>query len=263
MTPDTCSGPGKPDSRKDDMPDKEDSALSQEAIDALLAGGDASSEDEDEHDVDGSAPNAAGGDIFATDDEEDEAAVQQGVESETATATDRAAAGRDLPAHEADSKTKAGASEAANGLINKDVAALTARIESVEKALKQLANLEKQVQSLKKALDSGKELEALRKKISILENGARNTPVFNLYEKITCSSCGTHGAAQVKTRCPSCGKEGWFGRRSPVEPNLRPVEQAIPRLRPVPSAAPKLRAVPRAPSNGRQADQTRSIKRAA
>ena len=60
-------------------------------------------------------------------------------------------------------------------------------------------------------------IKPLIDRVLALEKGAKNSPLFNLYEKFTCASCESHGAAQARARCGSCGKEGWFGRKEPLD----------------------------------------------
>ncbi len=78
--------------------------------------------------------------------------------------------------------------------------------------------LEAEIQQLKaqKPGGGGLDLEALKPlvdRVKELERGAKSSPLFNLYDKFTCSSCDNHGAAQARARCGKCGKEGWFGRK--------------------------------------------------
>ena len=81
-------------------------------------------------------------------------------------------------------------------------------------ALQRIARLEKLVDALKQHITEAAALKTLAGRIAKLEQGAAATPVFNIYSKFTCSSCGRHGAAQVKARCGHCGKEGWFGKKA-------------------------------------------------
>lgn len=104
--------------------------------------------------------------------------------------------------------------------VKSDIGKLATRMGTLEAALKKIAMLEAEVSRLKsqqKAALSGvsvDDLKPLVERLMKLEKAAKGSPVFNLYEKFTCASCESHGAAQVRSRCGSCGKEGWFGRKN-------------------------------------------------
>lgn len=104
--------------------------------------------------------------------------------------------------------------------VKSDIGKLATRIVTIEAALKKIASLEAEVSRLRsqqKAASSGvsvDDLKPLVERLMKLEKAANGSPVFNLYEKFTCASCESHGAAQVRSRCGSCGKEGWFGRKN-------------------------------------------------
>ena len=106
-----------------------------------------------------------------------------------------------------------------NGELRQRIAELERQLEA---ALKKIEGLERQIEELKTAGASGggglsiAAIKPLIDRVARLEKGALNSPLFNLYEKFTCSSCGSHGAAQARARCGVCGKEGWFGRKQPL-----------------------------------------------
>jgi hypothetical protein len=113
------------------------------------------------------------------------------------------------------------AAESAVAPLQEGLSAVSGRIGALEEALKKIVALEKQVVALKGQVSTtsgGLTLEDLRPlvdRLLKLEHGTRHTPAFNVYEKFTCSSCQAHGAVQVRTRCSSCGSEGWLGRKEP------------------------------------------------
>ena len=83
-------------------------------------------------------------------------------------------------------------------------------------ALDQIAELEEEISRLKKKPEPKPDPRVLKlfDRINALEDRARQSPVFGLYEKFSCSSCGHTGEAQVRSRCGHCEKEGWFGKKS-------------------------------------------------
>ena len=112
-------------------------------------------------------------------------------------------------------------SEAMVAPVQADVAAVSGRVDALEAALKKIEGLEQQIKQIKSSGTSGgglsmEAIKPLIDRVARLEQGAKNSPLFNLYEKFTCSSCGNHGAAQARVRCGVCGKEGWFGRKQPL-----------------------------------------------
>lgn len=114
------------------------------------------------------------------------------------------------------------AAEAAVAPVQGDIGIISGRVDVLEAAQAKIRALEIEIASLKaavRAAGGGITLEAIKpliERVAALEKGAKNTPLFNLYEKFTCSSCATHGAAQARARCGVCGKEGWFGRKKPA-----------------------------------------------
>lgn len=110
------------------------------------------------------------------------------------------------------------AAEAAIAPVQGDIGLVSGRVDALEAAIAKIQKLEVEIATLKsqKAGSGGIDLETLRPlvdRLLNLEKGAKNSPLFNLYEKFTCSSCDNHGAAQARARCGKCGKEGWFGRK--------------------------------------------------
>ncbi len=100
-----------------------------------------------------------------------------------------------------------------------ELGAVSGRLNALEAAIAKIQVLEKEVSRLKAekvTSASDIDLETLRplvERLLALEKGAKNSPLFNLYEKFTCASCSHTGSAQARARCGSCGKEGWFGRK--------------------------------------------------
>lgn len=194
------------------MPEQEDSALSQQAIDALLSGGATAEEDETEESEEPAIHDeAASEDVAAGDEGVDESESADG--SPTEDSTERS----DVVSQDDVINAARDVVGSATESLSNDLDALKARISEIESALIRIEKLEKQVAGLRDSLVGKKALESIDRRLAAIELGAKNTPVFNLYEKMTCSSCGTHGAGQVRTRCSGCGKEGWFGRKAPVE----------------------------------------------
>lgn len=111
------------------------------------------------------------------------------------------------------------AAEAAVAPVQGDVGLVSGRVDALEVAVAKIKALEAEVERLKSqkpATSGGLDLEALKplvERVKELERGAKNSPLFNLYDKFICSSCDNHGAAQARARCGKCGKEGWFGRK--------------------------------------------------
>jgi uncharacterized small protein (DUF1192 family) len=114
------------------------------------------------------------------------------------------------------------AAESAITPLQGDLDIISGRVSTLEEAVKKIASLEAEVARLKAqkpAAAAGgitiEQLKPLVDRLAKLEKAAKGSPVFNLYEKFVCSSCASHGAAQVKARCGACGKEGWFGKKTP------------------------------------------------
>ena len=109
------------------------------------------------------------------------------------------------------------AAESAVAPVQADLGLVSGRVDAMEAAQVKIALLEAEIATLKAQNTGGalkiEDLKPLIDRLKALEKGAKNSPLFNLYEKFTCASCGNHGAVQARTRCGSCGKEGWFGRK--------------------------------------------------
>ena len=111
------------------------------------------------------------------------------------------------------------AADSAIAPLQGDLGIISGRVETLEAAIKKIETLEAEVARLKaqkSAAGGGITVEQLKPVIDRLlklEKAAKGSPVFGLYDKFTCSSCASQGAAQVRARCGSCGKEGWFGRK--------------------------------------------------
>lgn len=103
------------------------------------------------------------------------------------------------------------------GSMQGELSALSQRITALESIESRISAIEANIAGLPTGESTDglslEELMPLIERLKALEKGAKNSPLFNLYEKFTCSSCESHGAAQARTRCGNCGKEGWFGRR--------------------------------------------------
>ena len=86
----------------------------------------------------------------------------------------------------------------------------------MEMALDRIAELEEEISRLKKKPEPKPDprVLALFDRINSLEDRAKQSPVFGLYDKFSCTSCGHQGKAQVRARCGHCSKEGWFGKKS-------------------------------------------------
>ena len=108
--------------------------------------------------------------------------------------------------------------------LQADLGLISGRVDALEAAMAKIKELEAEIKKLKArpaaAAPSGgltlNDVKPLIERVAKLEQGAKNSPLFNLYEKFTCGSCGTHGAAQARARCGVCGTEGWFGRKKPA-----------------------------------------------
>ncbi len=112
------------------------------------------------------------------------------------------------------------AAEAAVAPVQGDVGLISGRVDALEAAIAKIGQLEAELAKLKSAGGGNtggglsiEDIKPLVDRLKELEKGAKNSPLFNLYEKFTCASCGNHGAAQARARCGKCGKEGWFGRK--------------------------------------------------
>jgi len=123
-----------------------------------------------------------------------------------------------------------GAAAMAAAHFKKDVDDLRHRMEKIEKSLQKMDALEKRVDQLVEAVRTvaASVPRGVDKQVQVIWQGLQNTPDYNLYEKFVCKSCGTAGAAQVKSRCGHCGTEGWFGRRE-AKPLALPPATSAPR----------------------------------
>lgn len=100
--------------------------------------------------------------------------------------------------------------------IQASVSRISKRVDTLEMALDRIAELEEEISRLKKKPEPKPDPRVLQlfDRLNSLEERAKASPVFGLYEKFTCSSCGHMGEAQVRARCGHCEKEGWFGKKS-------------------------------------------------
>ena len=108
------------------------------------------------------------------------------------------------------------AAETESAPIQASVSRISKRVDTLEMALDQIAELEEEISRLKKRPEPKPDPRVLKlfDRINALEDRARKSPVFGLYEKFTCGSCGHMGEAQVRARCGHCEKEGWFGKKA-------------------------------------------------
>jgi len=100
--------------------------------------------------------------------------------------------------------------------IQASVSRISKRVDTLEMALDQIAELEEEISRLKKRTEPKPDPRVLKlfDRLNALEERAKQSPVFGLYDKFACSSCGHTGEAQVRARCGHCDKEGWFGKKS-------------------------------------------------
>ncbi|MDG0865466.1 hypothetical protein [Candidatus Lucifugimonas marina] len=110
------------------------------------------------------------------------------------------------------------AAETESAPIQASVSRISKRVDTLEMALDRIAELEEEIDRIKKKpepkIEPDPRVLALFDRLNKLEERAKNSPVFGLYEKFACGSCGHLGEAQVRSRCGHCEKEGWFGKRS-------------------------------------------------
>ncbi len=99
--------------------------------------------------------------------------------------------------------------------VQASVSRVSKRVDTLEAALDQIAELEEEISRLKKTPESKVDPRVLQlyDRIRALEDRARKSPVFGLYDKFTCSGCGHIGEAQVRVRCGHCTKDGWYGKK--------------------------------------------------
>ena len=100
--------------------------------------------------------------------------------------------------------------------IQAAVSRVSKRVDTLEMALDRIAELEEEISRLKKKPEPKPDPRILKlfDRLNALEARAKASPVFGLYDKFTCASCGHMGEAQVRARCGHCEKEGWFGKKS-------------------------------------------------
>lgn len=103
--------------------------------------------------------------------------------------------------------------------IQASVSRVSKRLDTLEAALDQLAELEEEISRLKKRPEPKPDPRILQlyDRMLTLEARARKSPVFGLYDKFTCSGCGHVGEAQVRVRCGNCAKDGWYGKKASKE----------------------------------------------
>ena len=111
------------------------------------------------------------------------------------------------------------AAETESAPIQAAVSRITKRVDTMEMAFDRIAELEEEISRLKKKPEPKPDprVLALFDRINQLEDRAKQSPVFGLYDKFSCTSCGHQGEAQVRARCGHCSKEGWFGKKSKKE----------------------------------------------
>ncbi len=103
--------------------------------------------------------------------------------------------------------------------IQASVSRVSKRVDTLEAALDQIAELEEEISRLKKRPEPKPDPRILQlyDRMRMLEDRARNSPVFGLYDKFICSGCGHVGEAQVRVRCGHCAKDGWYGKKTKKE----------------------------------------------
>jgi len=108
------------------------------------------------------------------------------------------------------------AAETESAPIQASVSRISKRVDTLEMALDRIAELEEEISRIKKKPEPKPDPRVLKlfDRLNALEERAKASPVFGLYEKFACGSCGHTGEAQVRARCGHCEKEGWFGKKS-------------------------------------------------
>lgn len=103
--------------------------------------------------------------------------------------------------------------------IQASVSRVSKRVDTLEAALDQIAELEEEISRLKKRPEPKPDPRILQlyDRMLALEARARKSPVFGLYDKFTCSGCGHVGEAQVRVRCGHCANDGWYGKKASKE----------------------------------------------
>lgn len=111
------------------------------------------------------------------------------------------------------------AAETESAPIQASVSRVSKRVDTLEAALDQIAELEEEISRLKKRPEPKPDPRILKlyERMSALEGRARKSPVFGLYDKFTCPGCGHVGEAQVRVRCGHCEKDGWYGKKAKKE----------------------------------------------
>ena len=114
------------------------------------------------------------------------------------------------------------AAESEAAPIQASVSRVSKRVDTLEAALDQIAELEEEISRLKKRPEPKPDPRILKlyDRMLVLEDRARKSPVFGLYDKFTCKSCGHLGEAQVRVRCGHCAKDGWYGKKAKKEPTV-------------------------------------------
>jgi hypothetical protein len=110
------------------------------------------------------------------------------------------------------------AAESEAAPIQASVSRISKRVDTLEMALDRIAELEEEIYRINKKpepeIKPDPRVQMLFDRLNTLEERAKSSPVFGLYDKFTCGSCGHMGEAQVRARCGHCEKEGWFGKKS-------------------------------------------------
>jgi len=103
--------------------------------------------------------------------------------------------------------------------LQASVSRVSKRVDTLEAALDRIAEMEEEISRLKKRPEPKPDPRILRlyDRMRELEDRARKSPVFGLYDKFTCASCGHIGEAQVRVRCGHCEKDGWYGKKAKKE----------------------------------------------
>ncbi|MCZ6539946.1 MAG: hypothetical protein O6922_09005 [Chloroflexi bacterium] len=116
------------------------------------------------------------------------------------------------------------AAETEGAPIQAKVSRVSKRVDTLEAAVDQIAELEEEISRLKKRPEPKPDPRILKlyDRVLALEKRARKSPVFGLYDKFTCSSCGHIGEAQVRVRCGHCATDGWYGKKAKKESQVAP-----------------------------------------
>ncbi len=108
------------------------------------------------------------------------------------------------------------AAESEAAPIQASVSRVSKRVDTLEAALDRIAEMEEEISRLKKRPEPKLDPRILQlyDRMRTLEDRAKKSPVFGLYDKFTCSGCGHVGEAQVRVRCGHCAKDGWYGKKA-------------------------------------------------